>query len=293
MLPSSGVVELAVSQLCLLWSWRPKLHLVPVGAFLRALWRAVQHREQQSPVGVVRVRPSVLMRAERSRLHLPGYLRGDKCSPCCGQANGKKWAQWVSGDEMLALHWNLWSKTRRSESTLAQSLWPSDSGLVNALKWQGQEPLLSTASGNATAQNLSTVRPVLGCLLCWSLGESPDLLFSGPAEAEPCLDLHADHSQHLLFLLVQPPRRVVMQSVGGKRQRMSLNNCRLARALYSSSFLYMPYLLVLFPCGQGQGYSCSVALALRKRRSHKNWSLIGRKCRATWSLQHFGVPSMG
>lgn len=32
-------------------------------------------------------RPSVLKRAKRSRLQLAGYLRGDKCTSCCGHVN--------------------------------------------------------------------------------------------------------------------------------------------------------------------------------------------------------------
>jgi len=56
------------------------------------------------------------------------------------------------------------------------------------------------------------VRPVLVWHLYWSLGESPNLLCLVLAEEEPCPDLHTDHRQYLLLLLVQSPSRVVVKS---------------------------------------------------------------------------------
>lgn len=90
---------------------------------------------------------------------------------------------------------------------------------------------------------------------------SPPFLLS----SVPCSDFHTDPSQCLLLLLVLSPCKVAVKSVRKKGRKY---NPKIK--LHSSPFLHKSFLLLLFPCGQEQDNSCSVGLALQKRRSHKN-----------------------
>lgn len=80
-----------------------------------------------------------------------------------------------------------------------------------------------------------------------------------PAEEEPCPDLHTEHRQYLLLLLVQSPSSVVVKS----RRKEAKN------VIQKSHFIHphfcLSFFFVLFPCGQEQANSRSNWLGSAKQ----------------------------
>lgn len=105
------------------------------------------------------------------------------------------------------------------------------------------------------------MRPIVAWLLYWSLGESPNLLFSVPAKEEPCPDLHTDHREYLLLLLVQSPSRIVVKS----RRKKAENIIQKSHFIHSHSCT-CPFSLCCFFVVRSKLIPVVLAWHLWKRR---------------------------